>query len=99
MISATPPEPAAARLSGIPVGRRIFGAFVVSGALAGLAGVLYAARFGTLDANARPGASANADVNAGGANAQADASAKPQATPNMQQLTIVSFRPMEGECK
>jgi rhamnose transport system permease protein len=45
-------EPAAARLSGIPVGRRIFGAFVVSGALAGLAGVLYAARFGTLDANA-----------------------------------------------
>lgn len=54
---------------------------------------------GTLDANARPGASANADVNAGGANAQADASAKPQATPNMQQLTIVSFRPMEGECK
>jgi rhamnose transport system permease protein len=45
-------EPAAARLSGIPVGRRIFGAFVASGALAGLAGVLYAARFGTLDANA-----------------------------------------------
>jgi rhamnose transport system permease protein len=45
-------EPAAARLSGIPVGRRIFAAFVASGALAGLAGVLYAARFGTLDANA-----------------------------------------------
>jgi rhamnose transport system permease protein len=45
-------EPAAARLNGIPVGRRIFFAFVVSGALAGFAGVLYAARFGTLDANA-----------------------------------------------
>jgi len=45
-------EPAAARLSGIPVGRRVFGAFVLSGALAGLAGVLHAARFGTLDANA-----------------------------------------------
>jgi rhamnose transport system permease protein len=45
-------EPAAARLSGIPVGRRIFGAFVASGALAGLAGVLHAARFGTVDANA-----------------------------------------------
>jgi rhamnose transport system permease protein len=45
-------EPAAARLSGIRVGRRVFGAFVVSGGLAGLAGVLYAARFGTLDANA-----------------------------------------------
>jgi rhamnose transport system permease protein len=45
-------DPAAARLSGIPVGRRVFWAFVTSGALAGLAGVLYAARFGTLDANA-----------------------------------------------
>ncbi|HEV2782833.1 MAG TPA: ABC transporter permease [Actinophytocola sp.] len=45
-------EPAAARLSGIPTGRRVFAAFVASGALAGLAGVLHAARFGTLDANA-----------------------------------------------
>jgi rhamnose transport system permease protein len=45
-------EPAAARLSGIRVERRIFGAFVASGALAGFAGVLHAARFGTLDANA-----------------------------------------------
>jgi rhamnose transport system permease protein len=48
-------DPAAARLSGIPAGRRVFGAFVASGALAGLAGVLYAARFGTLDANAGNG--------------------------------------------
>jgi len=45
-------EPAAARLYGIPAGRRVFAAFVASGALAGLAGVLHAARFGTLDANA-----------------------------------------------
>jgi rhamnose transport system permease protein len=45
-------DPDAARLSGIPVGRRVFYAFVASGALAGLAGVLYAARFGTVDANA-----------------------------------------------
>src|SRR5690606_16213350 len=45
-------DPAAAVLAGIPVGRRVFAAFVASGALAGLAGVLYAARFGTLDANA-----------------------------------------------
>jgi len=45
-------DPDAARLSGIPVGRRVFFAFVASGALAGLAGVLHAARFGTLDANA-----------------------------------------------
>jgi rhamnose transport system permease protein len=43
-------DPDAARLSGIPTGRRVFAAFVTSGALAGLAGVLYAARFGTLDA-------------------------------------------------
>jgi rhamnose transport system permease protein len=44
-------DPAAARLSGVPVGKRVFAAFVASGALAGLAGVLHAARFGTLDAN------------------------------------------------
>jgi rhamnose transport system permease protein len=30
----------------------VFSAFVTSGALAGLAGALYAARFGTIDANA-----------------------------------------------
>lgn len=48
-------EPSAARLSGIPVGRRVFVAFVANGALAGLAGVLYAARFGTLDATAGTG--------------------------------------------
>ncbi|MFC7329657.1 ABC transporter permease [Marinactinospora rubrisoli] len=45
-------DPDAARLSGIPVDRRVLAAFVVNGAFAGLAGVLYAARFGTLDANA-----------------------------------------------
>jgi rhamnose transport system permease protein len=45
-------DPDAARLSGLPVGRRVFWAFVTSGALAGLAGVLYTARFGTVDANA-----------------------------------------------
>ncbi|MGS2616117.1 ABC transporter permease [Micromonospora sp. LZ34] len=52
-------DPDAARLAGIPVGRRVFVAFVVSGALAGLAGVLYAARFGTLDANAGLGSELN----------------------------------------
>jgi rhamnose transport system permease protein len=45
-------DPDAARLSGIPVGRRVFFAFVTSGGLAGLAGVCQAARFGTIDANA-----------------------------------------------
>ena len=52
-------DPAAARLTGIPVGRRVFAAFVASGALAGLAGVLYAARFGTIDANAGTGMELN----------------------------------------
>lgn len=52
-------DPAAARLAGIPTGRRVFAAFVVSGALAGLAGVLHAARFGTLDANAGLGSELN----------------------------------------
>jgi rhamnose transport system permease protein len=48
-------QPAAARLSGIKVGQRVFAAFVANGALAGLAGVLYAARFGTVDATAGTG--------------------------------------------
>ncbi|GAA3740715.1 ABC transporter permease [Salinactinospora qingdaonensis] len=48
-------EPQAARLSGIPVDRRVLGAFIANGALAGLAGVLYAARFGTLDATVGTG--------------------------------------------
>jgi rhamnose transport system permease protein len=52
-------NPDAARLSGLPVGRRVFCAFVASGALAGLAGALYAARFGTLDANAGLGSELN----------------------------------------
>ena len=45
-------NPDAARRAGLPVGRRVAAAFVACGAMAGLAGVLYAARFGTLDANA-----------------------------------------------
>ena len=52
-------DPAAARLAGIPTGRRVFAAFVASGALAGLAGVLHASRFGTLDANAGLGSELN----------------------------------------
>lgn len=43
-------NPQAAVLAGVPVGRRVLAAFAVSGALAGLAGVLFAARFGTVDA-------------------------------------------------
>jgi rhamnose transport system permease protein len=48
-------NPEAAVLAGVAVGRRVFGAFVVSGALAGLAGVMYTARFGTVDAAAGTG--------------------------------------------
>ena len=45
-------DPAAAHLYGLRVTRRVIGAFVVSGALAGLAGVLYAARYGTVSSAA-----------------------------------------------
>jgi rhamnose transport system permease protein len=48
-------NPQAAVLAGIPVGRRTLTAFLVSGALAGLAGVLFAARFGTVDAGSGTG--------------------------------------------
>src|SRR3954462_3017884 len=48
-------NPDAANLAGIRAGRRVLGAFIASGALAGLAGVLYAARYGTLDAAAGTG--------------------------------------------
>ncbi|MEV8509825.1 ABC transporter permease [Actinoplanes sp. NPDC051475] len=48
-------SPQAAELAGIRVARNLLGAFTVSGALAGLAGVLFAARFGTVDAAAGTG--------------------------------------------
>jgi rhamnose transport system permease protein len=48
-------NPDAARLAGIPVGRRVFTAFALSGAIAGIAGVLWAARFGTIDSTAGTG--------------------------------------------
>ncbi len=43
-------DPAAAQLFGIPVTRRILTAFLASGALAGLAGVLYASRYNSVGA-------------------------------------------------
>ncbi|NUU15998.1 ABC transporter permease [Cellulomonas humilata] len=48
-------EPDAALLSGLSVGRRVFFAFVLSGTLAGLAGVLFAARYATIASNAGTG--------------------------------------------
>jgi rhamnose transport system permease protein len=48
-------SPEAARLAGIPVGRRVFTAFAVSGAIAGVAGVLWAAQYQTVDSTAGTG--------------------------------------------
>ncbi|MEE6294476.1 ABC transporter permease [Georgenia wangjunii] len=48
-------NPEAARLAGIPQTRRLFTAYIVTGTLAGLSGVLYAARYGTVDASAGTG--------------------------------------------
>ena len=45
----------AARLSGIPAGRRIVLAFALNGTLAGLAGVLFTARYGTVDSTVGTG--------------------------------------------
>lgn len=43
-------NPDAARLAGILVGRRVMTAFAISGALAGLGGFMFAARFASVDA-------------------------------------------------
>jgi rhamnose transport system permease protein len=48
-------DPEAADLYGLRVRRRIIGAFVLCGALAGLAGVVYAARYGTISSGAGSG--------------------------------------------
>jgi rhamnose transport system permease protein len=48
-------NPDAARLAGLPVGRRVFGAFAVSGAIAGVAGVLWGAQYGTINSTAGTG--------------------------------------------
>jgi rhamnose transport system permease protein len=48
-------DPDAAHLYGLPVRRRVISAFVLCGALAGLAGVVFAARYGTISSNAGTG--------------------------------------------
>ena len=48
-------NPEGARLAGVRSDRRVLTAFLLSGALAGLGGVLFAARFGTVDATAGTG--------------------------------------------
>ncbi|WP_432570171.1 ABC transporter permease [Kineococcus sp. SYSU DK005] len=53
-------DPQAAVLYGLPVARRVLAAFIASGALAGLAGILYAARYATISSNAGAGLELNA---------------------------------------
>jgi rhamnose transport system permease protein len=48
-------DPDAAKLFGIPIKKRVFTAFVINGALAGLAGVLYASRFSSVGASTGDG--------------------------------------------
>ncbi|WP_061962749.1 ABC transporter permease [Demequina aurantiaca] len=48
-------DPDAANLYGLKVKKRILAAFIMSGALAGLAGVLYAARYGTVNSQVGSG--------------------------------------------
>jgi rhamnose transport system permease protein len=48
-------DPEAAVLYGLPVRRRVIGAFILSGAMAGLAGVVIAARYGTVSSSAGTG--------------------------------------------
>jgi rhamnose transport system permease protein len=48
-------SPEAARLAGLRLDRRVFFAFVACGALTGLAGVCFTARYGTVDATAGTG--------------------------------------------
>jgi len=48
-------NPEAARLAGIPVGSRVFLAFVLSGGIAGLAGAVWLSYFGSVDAIAGAG--------------------------------------------
>jgi len=45
----------AARLSGVPTDRMVWGALAASGAIAGVAGVIYSMRVGTFDATVGPG--------------------------------------------
>ncbi|QCW49644.1 ABC transporter permease [Nocardioides dongxiaopingii] len=48
-------DPDAAALFGLPIRRRVLGAFIASGALAGLAGVFWATRYGGVSSNAGEG--------------------------------------------
>jgi rhamnose transport system permease protein len=48
-------NPEAAALAGVPIGKRVFTAFVISGALAGLGGALFVSEFATVNSTAGSG--------------------------------------------
>lgn len=48
-------DPVAAELYGLPAVKRVFMSFVVSGTMAGFAGVIFAARYGTMDSQVGSG--------------------------------------------
>jgi rhamnose transport system permease protein len=48
-------DPDAARRAGIPVAKRVFTAFVISGGLAGLGGVVWASQYATIESTAASG--------------------------------------------
>jgi rhamnose transport system permease protein len=54
-IYAVGSNPEAAVLAGVPIGRRVFTAFLISGALAGLAGALFLSEVATVDATGGTG--------------------------------------------
>jgi ribose transport system permease protein len=54
-LSATGGNAEASRLSGVPTDRMVWGALAASGAIAGLAGVIYGMRVGTFDQTVGPG--------------------------------------------
>jgi ribose transport system permease protein len=54
-LSATGGNAEAARLSGVPTDRMVWGALTASGAIAGIAGVVYGMRVGTFDQTVGPG--------------------------------------------
>ena len=54
-LAATGGNSEAARLSGVPTGRMVWGALAASGAIAGIAGVIYGMHVGTFDATVGPG--------------------------------------------
>src|SRR5260370_1811146 len=59
-------NPNAAILAGINVSRRLATGFLISGAIAGLAGALWLARFGTVDATAAEGVDVTGKTSTGG---------------------------------